>query len=116
MIKFIRKIALFLLCLTLTACVSPKDRTKAGAIAQYSEEQIREKIIIGQSTKKDVLKLIGRPSLPAEYNEANSWIYVSKIEDWRTYLIIRISLDKKAVLGLVFDDDNVVKKIIYSKS
>lgn len=101
--------------LLLTACAGNIDRTKEGTISQYSEANIKERIIIGKSTKKDVLRFLGRPSFPTEYADSNDWFYYSDVIDRRVYLLVPVVLDEKITLNVIFGEGGVVGNFIYLK-
>ena len=106
---------LFVFSLLLTACVGNIDRTKEGAISQHSEASVKERIIIGESTKKDVLRFLGRPSSPTEYADSNDWFYYSDVIDRRIYFLVPVVLDEKITLNVIFGEGGVVENFIYLK-
>ncbi|AHG19796.2 hypothetical protein Z042_09300 [Chania multitudinisentens RB-25] len=110
-IKFI----LFFIVLLTTGCVGNIDRTKEGTISKYSEKQLVESLVVGKSTKRDVLLYLGRPSIPEDYNGSNSWYYFSEKTDRRLYGVVFLNLDEKISLSLDFDDNKILKKISYKK-
>lgn len=110
-----RNIMACFICLMLTACAGDIDRTKEGSVSNFSERQIKEKIVVGQSTKRDVLMLLGRPTTPLDYNGSNNWIYFSDVKDRRIYFLIPLFLDEKVMLGLKFNDSNIVEEMEYSR-
>lgn len=109
------KIMACFICLMLTACAGDVDRTKEGSVSNFSERQIKEKIVIGKSTKRDVLMLLGRPTTPLDYNGNNSWVYFSDVKDRRIYFLIPVFLDEKVLLGLKFNGNNIVEKMEYNR-
>ena len=111
-----KKILLVLLCFVLTGCVSHVNRIDGGVLAQYSEKQIRDNILIGQSTKKDVLKFLGRPNIPDDYNAGNNWTYLSKVVDRRIYLIVSDVRDKQVILSIRFNNNMIVDNILYQEN
>lgn len=110
-----KKIMACFICLMLTACAGDIDRTKEGTVSNFSERKIKENIVVGQSTKRDVLMLLGRPTTPLDYNGSNNWIYFSDVKDRRIYFLIPVFLDEKVVLVLKFNDSNIVEKMEYSR-
>lgn len=99
----------------LSGCIREFDKTHEGSVSQYSEKAIKEKLIQGVSTKRDVLALLGRPNIPFDYNQGNEWIYTSQTKDRGIYIFIPISLDEKISLKLKFDDKKVLSNVDYSK-
>ncbi|HCV65636.1 outer membrane protein assembly factor BamE [Serratia proteamaculans] len=97
----------------LSGCARNVNKVGATELYNYNEKSIREKIIIGKSTKKDVLLLLGKPLEPDNYNGINDWVYISKVMERRLILLIPINNDKNQILKLSFDNDNIVRKIYY---
>lgn len=110
-----RKVLACFIFLMLTACAGDIDRTKEGSVSSFSEKQIKKKIVVGQSTKRDILILLGRPTTPLDYNEGDNWVYFSDIKDRRFYFLFPVFLDEKVVLGLKFNSNNIVEKVYYSR-
>jgi outer membrane protein assembly factor BamE (lipoprotein component of BamABCDE complex) len=111
------KITHFLLlaftAMALSGCMANVDRTHSSDLNNYSEKVIRERIVTGKSTKKDVLLLLGTPATPKAFKSASTWIYASKIVDRRLYFFIPIIRDRDQLLLLEFNDAGVVSKMDY---
>ena len=73
----IKKFTVLTLSLLLSACMVNVDRTRATDLNRYSESSIKEKLIIGSSTKKEAMLLLGAPNSPKDYNNASEWVYKS---------------------------------------
>ena len=67
-----------------------------------------DQLVIGTSTRNDVVAAIGSPTMKASFDE-NTWIYISE----RTYLrIMRTTgMDNLKVLTLTFDDKGILRGI-----
>lgn len=108
----------FLLALStvaLSGCAANVDKTQASNLNNYSETVIRQSIVVGKSTKKDVLLLLGAPTTPKEFKTAHHWTYVSKVVDRRIYLVIPLIQDRDQLLLLEFNDAGVVTKMNYTE-
>ncbi|ALB54148.1 outer membrane protein assembly factor BamE [Cronobacter universalis] len=101
--------------IALTGCAANVDRTHASDLANYSEKDIRNKIVVGKSTKKDVLLLLGTPAIPKEFKTASHWIYASKVVDRRLYFFIPIFRDRDQFLLLEFNNNGAVSKLQYTE-
>ncbi len=99
----------------LSGCMANVDRTRVSDLNNYSEKVIRESIVVGKSTKKDVLLLLGAPAVPKEFKTADAWIYASKVVDRRLYFFIPIFRDRDQLLILKFNDAGVVSKMDYTE-
>lgn len=105
-------ISVIVICL-LSGCARNVNKVGATELYNYNEKSINESIIIGKSTKKDVLLLLGKPAQPDNYNDINDWVYISKVMERRLILFVPINNDKNQILKLSFDNDNIVRKIYY---
>ena len=67
-----------------------------------------DQLVIGTSTRNDVVAAIGSPTMKASFDE-NTWIYISE----RTYLrIMRTAgMDNLKVLTLNFDDKGILRGV-----
>ncbi|ALB67516.1 outer membrane protein assembly factor BamE [Cronobacter dublinensis] len=101
--------------IALNGCIANVDRTRATDLYNHSEKDIRTSIIVGQSTKKDVLLLLGAPATPKEFKTARNWIYASSVVDRRLYFFIPIIRDKDQLLLLEFNNEGVVSKMYYTE-
>lgn len=101
--------------IALSGCIANVDRTQASELDNYSEKDIRKSIVVGKSTKKDMLLLLGAPVTPKDFKTASNWIYVSNVVDRRLYLIIPVFRDRDQLLMLDFNNDGVVSKIHYTE-
>ncbi len=108
-------ILLALSTIALSGCIANVDRTRATDLNNYSEKVIRESIVSGKSTKKDVLLLLGAPLLPKEFKTANRWIYASKVVDRRLYFFIPVFRDRDQLMVLEFNDAGTVSKMSYTE-
>lgn len=101
--------------IALNGCIANVDRTRASDLDNYSEKDIRKSIVVGKSTKKDMLLLLGAPATPKEFKTAGSWVYASNVVDRRLYLFIPIFRDRDQLLLLEFNNADVVSKINYTE-
>ncbi|OCJ43355.1 outer membrane protein assembly factor BamE [Serratia sp. 14-2641] len=99
----------------LVGCASNVDRTKVTVLDQYTEKTIKESLIVGSTTKKDVIKLLGRPNSPEDYNGRNVWLYNSKKTDRRVIFLIPVINDRNQVLELTFNDAKILKDMKYQE-
>ena len=81
--KAINFLGVALACLLSASCASNYDGTKATSLAQYSEKEIKQKLIPEVTTRKDVLIAFGVPANTADYNNTRHWEYTSQIIDRR---------------------------------
>ncbi|WP_241597145.1 outer membrane protein assembly factor BamE domain-containing protein [Rosenbergiella epipactidis] len=109
----IRKIIVLTLPFLLSACMVNLDRTRATELNRYSESSIKEKLIIGSSTKKEVLLLLGAPNLPKDYNNASEWVYKSVQIHRGIYLLIPFNNNKDQVLIVKFNEVGVLSSLDY---
>ena len=101
--------------ITLSGCMANIDRTRVSDLNNYSEKVIRESIVVGKSTKKDVLLILGAPAVPREFKTASVWIYASKVVDRRLYFFIPVFRDRDQLLLLHFNEAGVVSKMDYTE-
>ncbi|WP_159565318.1 outer membrane protein assembly factor BamE [Budvicia diplopodorum] len=109
----LRPILIILLSLLLIGCVRNFDKIHEGTISKYSEQEIKKNIVIGVSTKRDVLMLLGRPNYPVDYNQGNDWIYTSQKMDRGFYLLAPVNMDEKLSLKLKFSDQKILEYLDY---
>lgn len=112
---FQRFLLLVVSIIALSGCIANVDRTRASALDNYSGKDIRKSIVVGKSTKKDVLLLLGAPAMPKDFKTASGWIYASKVVDRHLYLVIPVFRDREQLLLLKFSDAGVVSKMDYSE-
>lgn len=101
--------------ISLNGCMANVDRTQASDLNNYSERDIRKSIVVGKSTKKDMLLLLGAPTIPKEFKTASNWFYASHVVDRRLYFFIPIIKDRDQLLLLEFNNDGVVSKMHYTE-
>lgn len=109
----IRKIIVLILPFLLSACMVNLDRTGATELNRYSESSIKEKLIIGSTTKKEVLLLLGAPNSPKDYNNISEWVYKSVQIHRGLYLYIPFNNNKDQVLTLIFNEMGVLSSLKY---
>lgn len=109
-----KRICILLMVILITACVGNIDKTSATDLDKYDEVTLKEKLTVGTTTKKDVLLLLGRPSLPEEYNNSIHWVYRSQKIDRRMYFLIPFNNSKNQMLSLNFTDAGVLLKYSYT--
>lgn len=110
----IRKIVVLILPFLLSACLVNVDKTRATELSNYSESSIKRKLIVGSTTKKDALILLGAPNSPKNYNNANEWVYRSVQVHRGIYLFIPFINDKDQSLSLKFDEMGILSSLEYS--
>lgn len=111
--KAINFLGVALACLLSVSCASNYDGTKATSLAQYSEKEIKQKLIPEVTTRKDVLIAFGVPANTADYNNTRHWEYTSQIIDRRIYLIIPLNQDRKQHLSVDFSDKGILTSYNY---
>jgi len=57
-----------LLLLVLGGCIGHIDRGHESSVSKYSASELDKKLVIGKTTKKEVLLLLGRLGYPEDYN------------------------------------------------
>ena len=106
--KFSYDLIIVTLSLIIISCASNIDKTKETTLAQYSEKEIRDKLISHVTTRRDVLIAFGVPAYPADYNSADKWCYHSEKLERRIYLLIPFINDRNQNLVLNFSDKGVL--------
>ncbi|GJL38193.1 hypothetical protein PUATCC27989T_01455 [Phytobacter ursingii] len=101
--------------IALSGCIANVDKTRMSDLNNYSEKVIRDSIVVGKSTKKDVLLFLGAPLSPKDFKTVNTWIYASKVVDRRLYFFIPVFRDRDQLLLLQFNDAGVVSKMDYTE-
>ncbi|QGX92305.1 hypothetical protein EFZ10_12110 [Tatumella sp. TA1] len=109
----IKKLTVLALSFLLSACMVNVDRTRATELNRYSESSIKEKLIIGSSTKKEAMLLLGAPNSPKDYNHASEWVYKSVQIHRGIYLSIPFNNNKEQVLTLKFNEVGVLSSLDY---
>lgn len=104
-----------LMCIIASSCVSI-DKTKASRLNEYSETEIKNKLIINITTRKDVLIAFGPPENTVNYNEEKKWIYTSEIIEHGLYIIVPIFNDRKQHLSLEFSDKGLLSDFNYQEN
>lgn len=92
-----------LLLLTLAAC-SPKEATHG----YMPQGEIKERLTIGQTTKDEVLAVLGSPSSQSTFGE-NSWYYIWSRKE--TMAFFAPETVEQNVVRITFDEGGVVKKV-----
>lgn len=112
--KAVLKGITLLTCVLLSSCVSI-DKTKASRLSEYSETEIKNKLILNVTTRKDVLIAFGPPENTTNYNAENKWVYTSEIIDHGLYIIVPVSNDRKQHLSLDFSDKGLLSDYNYQE-
>lgn len=113
--KFKHFLLLAFSTIALSGCIANVDRTRATDLNKYSEKVIRSNIVVGKTTKKDILLFLGTPVTPTDFKTASRWIYFSKVVDRRLYLFIPIFQDREQLLLVEFNDAGVVSNMTYTE-
>lgn len=98
----------------ISSCMGDIDSTRAKELDKYTASSIKEKLIIGSSTKRDALVLLGMPYAPKDYNNSNRWVYKSDKKDRRIYFFIPFNNDKDQTLYLGFDEKGILYSLNYT--
>lgn len=99
----------------LSGCVGNIDRTQQGSVSKLQESELDKKLVPGKTTKKDVLLLLGRPDIPQDYNQQNTWLYHSKVKGRALYVIVPVNYDESVTLVLTFNENKVLTHREYKK-
>ncbi|CNH14839.1 hypothetical protein [Yersinia intermedia] len=108
-------ISIVLVCALITSCASNVDRTNKTRLSEYSENEIKQKLIPAVTSRKDVIINFGVPVNTENYNNTKHWNYYSKIVDRRIYLIIPVINDREQFLAIDFSDEGMVTNYHYSE-
>jgi len=110
MLKFAKKNFIYLLLLiALTSCVSRLN--KHGYMFDLSDhDQLKEEI----TTKDVVLRIMGSPTLVADLNDEETWIYFA--EDVRSLLFFKPQPIERTILSIKFNNDTIKELRRYNLS
>ena len=108
-------IAGILLLLMLGGCIGHIDRSHESSVSKYSASELDKKLVIGKTTKKEVLLLLGRPAYPEDYNQGNIWVYRSLTQGRAIYAIVPVNYDRDITLVLTFDKNKILTKREYKE-
>lgn len=100
-----------ILSLLITGCLSNIDKTRETVLRDYSEKNINESFVVGKTTKKEVIGLLGAPTSPEVYNFKDTWIYYSQKTERYIFLIVPINRDANKTLILTFDKNKVLTNV-----
>lgn len=98
-------LALSLLALPLTACLTP-SRDYHGYVAD--EAQPRE-MKPGEDTRSSVLAQLGSPSTTSIFDET-TWIYMSELQERIAYLNPKVKT--RSVVAIRFGEDDKVEEVV----
>lgn len=99
----------------LSGCIGNIDRTQQGTVSKLQETDLDKKLVLGKTTKKDVLILLGRPDIPQDYNHQNTWLYNSNVKGRALYVIVPVNYDESVTLVLTFDENKILTHREYKK-
>lgn len=102
-------------CALISSCAANVDRTKETRLSDYSETEIKQKLVTEVTSRRDVLLSFGTPISPANYNNANRWEYYSKIVDRRIYFLIPFISDREQSLSVDFSEQGIVTAYRYDE-
>ncbi len=110
MLKFAKKNFISLLLLTaLTSCISRTN--KHGYMFDLSDHnQLKEEV----TTKDVVLRVMGSPTLVADFNEEETWIYFA--EDVKSLLFLKPKAVDRTIVSIKFSDDTIKELRRYNLS
>ena len=94
------------LCTALAALIacSPKVDTRG----YLQENEIKDKLIAGQTTKDQVMQELGSPSAYGNFG-SETWYYISARQE--TYAFMRSEVTEQNVVRIEFDPAGVVSKV-----
>lgn len=97
------KISLCVAVAALAAC-SPKVENRG----YMQESEIKDKVVVGQTTKDEVQSLLGSPSAYGNFG-GETWYYISSREE--TYAFMRSEVTEQNTVRIEFDQAGVVSKV-----
>ncbi|UVC31850.1 hypothetical protein [Pantoea sp. SOD02] len=113
--KWDRLILTVLVCAFISSCAANVDRTKETRLSDYSEKEVKQKLVPEVTSRKDVLLTFGTPINPEDYNNAKRWQYYSKIVDRRIYFLIPFISDREQFLTVDFSDQGIITAYHYEE-
>jgi len=104
MLKFAKKnFICLLLLIALASCISRTN--KHGYMFDLSDhDQLKEEI----TTKDVVLRIMGSPTLVADFSDEETWIYFA--EDVKSLLFFKPTIASRAIVSIKFNND-VIKEL-----
>ena len=110
MLKFAKQNFISLLLLiALTSCISRTD--KHGYMFDLADhDQLKEEV----TTKDVVLRVMGSPTLVADFNDEETWIYFA--EDVKSLLFLKPKAVDRTIVSIKFNDDTIKELRRYSLS
>ncbi len=104
MLKFAKKnFICLLLLIALASCISRTN--KHGYMFDLSDhDQLKEEI----TTKDVVLRIMGSPTLVADFSDEETWIYFA--EDVKSLLFFKPTIASRAIISIKFNND-VIKEL-----
>lgn len=103
--KFIISI---LIILSLSSCFERIN--KHGYVFERSNFKFLKE---GVTSKKEVLSIIGSPSIKQDINFDNSWIYFG--QDIESFLFFKPKVIDRKIIIIDFDNENIIKDMRYVK-
>lgn len=98
-----------------SSCAANVDRTKETRLSDYSEKEIKQKLVPEVTSRKEVLLTFGTPINSVNYNNAKRWEYYSKIVDRRIYFLIPLINDREQSLTVDFSDKGIITAYHYDE-
>ncbi len=99
-----KKLLILFLIFTINSCVSRVD--KRGYMFDLSgHESLQE----GVTTKDNLIKIMGSPTLISDSDQSESWIYYA--EEVKYLLFFKPEIVGRDVLIVSFDEENVIKDL-----
>jgi len=97
---------IFLVLMTVTNC-APKKVVNHHGISYLEKKQ--NTLILNESNKNDVLKILGNPSTTSLFND-NTWFYIERKQTQSELLNLgKMEIYKNNVLTLEFDNFGILK-------
>ena len=98
---------IFLILITVTNC-TPKKVVKHHGVPFLEKKQ--NSLVLNESNKNDVIKIIGNPSTKSLFND-NMWIYIERKETQSGLKKLgKMEIYKNDVLVVEFDNFGILKK------
>ena len=110
-LKIILKIIFAILFLQLNSC-GLKVVENHGQI--YEKNVDFEELKVGKSTKKEIVQLLGSPSTTSNFDDEQSWIYISS--EFKKFIFLDGSNTDQKILILSFDQKTLKNKELLSKN
>lgn len=119
LVKVISGLTLIINILMTTGCLYDSSSSHNKALSDIEDNNYREKFVVGTTTKKDVITMIGPPENARDLNGIASdiWVYSykSNVSALPLFPPIPVSVDKNKRIALTFTQGGILKSVTYSE-